>query len=112
VLTLLLAKEMPIQIHLKRDTKTIPQAALVTLAMQTKLSKPPTYPALPLPAAKRDHAPLTSTLHDQDVKFVFDDKYYDLVTWDGPNDPTNPQNWSKGYKWFLTMVCSFMSISV
>ena len=90
----------------------IPQFPLVTLAMQAESSKSPTYPALPPPAAKRGHAPFASILHNHDPKFVFDDKYYDLVTWDGPNDPTNPQNWSKGYKWFITVVCSLMSISM
>jgi MFS transporter, DHA1 family, multidrug resistance protein len=27
-----------------------------------------------------------------------------MVTWDGPNDPTNPQNWSIKYKWLVTVV--------
>ncbi|KAF8649063.1 hypothetical protein AX16_006036 [Volvariella volvacea WC 439] len=35
-----------------------------------------------------------------------------LVTWDGPNDPANPQNWSVSYKWFLTLVCAAMTINV
>ncbi|KAI5803017.1 major facilitator superfamily domain-containing protein [Geopyxis carbonaria] len=26
-----------------------------------------------------------------------------LVTWDGPSDPTNPMNWSKKRKWLLTL---------
>ncbi len=34
------------------------------------------------------------------------------VTWDGPDDPTNPQNWSRGYKWFLTLVCIIMTVNV
>ena len=28
------------------------------------------------------------------------------VTWDGPNDPTNPRNWSPGRKWLVTFVAS------
>ncbi|KAI0050323.1 MFS polyamine transporter [Auriscalpium vulgare] len=32
-----------------------------------------------------------------------------LVTWDGPNDPENPQNWSKGYKWVLTVIVSLLT---
>ncbi|KAF8637055.1 hypothetical protein AX16_010910 [Volvariella volvacea WC 439] len=34
------------------------------------------------------------------------------VTWDGPNDPENPLSWSTGYKWFLTFLCSFMTLNV
>lgn len=29
-----------------------------------------------------------------------------LVTWDGPDDPLNPKNWSKGRKWAATLVVS------
>lgn len=29
-----------------------------------------------------------------------------LVTWDGPNDPENPKNWSLGRKWAATFVVS------
>ncbi|KAI0295149.1 major facilitator superfamily domain-containing protein [Multifurca ochricompacta] len=35
-----------------------------------------------------------------------------LVTWDGPNDPANPQNWSSLYKWWLTIVCTVMTLNV
>ena len=35
-----------------------------------------------------------------------------LVTWDGPNDPSNPQNWSIKYKWWVTVVCTVMTINV
>ena len=35
-----------------------------------------------------------------------------MVTWDGPNDPTNPQNWSIRYKWLVTAVCIGMSVNV
>jgi hypothetical protein len=35
-----------------------------------------------------------------------------LVTWDGPDDPANPKNWSKKQKWFATfIVSSFTFIS-
>lgn len=27
-----------------------------------------------------------------------------LIDWDGPDDPENPQNWSRGYKWFVTAI--------
>ena len=35
-----------------------------------------------------------------------------MVTWDGPNDPSNPQNWSTKYKWFVTFVCTVITINV
>ena len=34
------------------------------------------------------------------------------VTWDGPNDPNNPQNWSYGYKWFITLICGLLTLNV
>ncbi|KAI0322106.1 MFS polyamine transporter [Amylostereum chailletii] len=35
-----------------------------------------------------------------------------LVKWDGPDDPENPQSWSRGYKWWITLVCSVMTVNV
>ena len=35
-----------------------------------------------------------------------------MVTWDGPDDPINPQNWSIKYQWFVTAVCIIMTINV
>lgn len=44
---------------------------------------------------------------------VGDDKTNpNLVTFDGPNDPLNPQNWSNGYKWFLTAICCVLTFDV
>ncbi|TFK23326.1 MFS general substrate transporter [Coprinopsis marcescibilis] len=34
------------------------------------------------------------------------------VSWDGPDDPENPQNWSQGYKWWLTVATMIMCINV
>jgi len=34
------------------------------------------------------------------------------VTWDGPNDPTNPQNWTIRYKWLVTFVIIIMTVNV
>jgi len=30
-----------------------------------------------------------------------------LVTWDGPDDPANPRNWSKNRKWVVTIIGEF-----
>ncbi|KAK2462835.1 hypothetical protein APHAL10511_005147 [Amanita phalloides] len=35
-----------------------------------------------------------------------------LVSWDGPNDPENPMNWSNGYKWWVTTVIIIMTVNV
>lgn len=40
------------------------------------------------------------------------EKDTNLVTWDGPNDPGNPQNWSKLKKWVVTWTCVVLSINV
>lgn len=34
------------------------------------------------------------------------------VSWDGPNDPDNPQNWSKPYKWLITILCCLLTLNV
>ncbi|KAF5309967.1 hypothetical protein D9619_010265 [Psilocybe cf. subviscida] len=48
-------------------------------------------PALPLPQPKTDP---------------------NMITWDGPNDPENPQSWSIKKKWAITMVCIIMTVNV
>ncbi|TFK23893.1 multidrug transporter [Coprinopsis marcescibilis] len=35
-----------------------------------------------------------------------------LVDWDGPDDPSNPQNWSNSYKWMVTGICILLSLNV
>ncbi|KIY53154.1 MFS general substrate transporter [Fistulina hepatica ATCC 64428] len=35
-----------------------------------------------------------------------------MVTWDGPEDPANPQNWSTAWRWWITLVCAIMTINV
>ncbi|KAI0354077.1 MFS polyamine transporter [Trametes cingulata] len=34
------------------------------------------------------------------------------VTWDGPDDPENPQNWSRARRWFITVLCLLMTVNV
>jgi multidrug resistance protein len=36
----------------------------------------------------------------------------DLVDWDGPQDPENPQNWSPKYKWYTIMILACMTFVV
>lgn len=35
-----------------------------------------------------------------------------MVDWDGPNDPENPQNWSVRFKWMMTIVVIIMTVNV
>lgn len=35
-----------------------------------------------------------------------------LIEWDGPDDPENPQNWSSRYKWFITGVLGMMTFTI
>ncbi|THV03329.1 MFS polyamine transporter [Dendrothele bispora CBS 962.96] len=35
-----------------------------------------------------------------------------FVTWDGPDDPTNPQNWSNTKKWLITILCASITVNV
>jgi DHA1 family multidrug resistance protein-like MFS transporter len=35
-----------------------------------------------------------------------------MATWDSPDDPTNPQNWTIEYKWLVTAVCLIMTVNV
>jgi hypothetical protein len=35
-----------------------------------------------------------------------------VITWDGPDDPDNPKNWSYSYKWFVTLICSLLTLNV
>jgi hypothetical protein len=36
----------------------------------------------------------------------------ELVTWDGPDDPENPKNWSYVYKWWVTAIICIVSLNV
>jgi hypothetical protein len=35
-----------------------------------------------------------------------------VITWDGPDDPDNPKNWSYCYKWFVTLICILLTLNV
>ena len=36
----------------------------------------------------------------------------EFVTWDGPDDPENPKNWSYAYKWWITVIMCILSLDV
>ncbi|KAF9048119.1 MFS polyamine transporter [Hymenopellis radicata] len=35
-----------------------------------------------------------------------------MISWDGPEDQGNPQNWSQRRKWMVTFICVVMSVNV
>lgn len=35
-----------------------------------------------------------------------------LVHWDGPDDPENPQNWPLRKKWGITILCVLLTVNV
>jgi len=41
-----------------------------------------------------------------------DEKDPNLIVWDGPSDPGNPQNWPYGRKWLYTIVLGSMTLCV
>ena len=54
----------------------------------------------------------TTTVTSRSPSPKVDGKDPDKVTWDGPDDPQNPQNWSNRYRWFITISCLIMTINV
>lgn len=55
------------------------------------------------PTPKTPAAPISEKPVDKDAN---------LVSWDGPDDPENPQNWSRFRKWVVTWTCVLLSINV
>jgi hypothetical protein len=74
--------------------------------------------------------PTSSASDDPQSKIPDDDKYSrdatpsiaedvpqtegarDFVTWDGPDDPENPKNWSYAYKWWITIIMCILSLDM
>jgi DHA1 family multidrug resistance protein-like MFS transporter len=54
----------------------------------------------------RDAAPSTA----QDVSQSEGTR--EFVTWDGPDDPENPKNWSYAYKWWITIIMCILCLDV
>lgn len=55
---------------------------------------------------------VTNTGHDnvKDDGSEFKEYDPDLVTWEGPDDPNHPRNWSVGKKWLMTSVVSLYTM--
>lgn len=68
---------------------------------------PAKSPALKSPSLKSAPAASTPGLHHH--KQEHDPN---MVRFGGPEDKDNPQNWSRRYKWFVTVICSIMTVNV
>ena len=80
----------------------------------------------PLPELKDQHQqknPVKDDIHhDRDIVFVEPSPKLsptsenganpNIVTWDSPNDPTNPHNWSFKRRWFVTVLISINNLCV
>ena len=47
-----------------------------------------------------------STIDDEEIR----EKDPFLVDFDGPDDPANPLNWSRGYKWAIVILLSSVNL--
>ena len=56
--------------------------------------------------SSKDVAPSTT----QGISRTVDTR--EIVTWDGPDDPENPKNWSYAYKWWVTAIVCILSLDV
>ena len=68
---------------------------------------------------ENDKSEIYTVEDEQDSKSILekpvpshDGKDCSLVTWDGPDDPENPRNWSTPYRLFLTALCCVTTLNV
>jgi MFS transporter, DHA1 family, multidrug resistance protein len=53
-----------------------------------------------------------SGFHHNGGQHASEKEQSNLVDWDGPNDPENPQNMSKARKWWISMISALMTFVV
>ncbi|KAK9452920.1 major facilitator superfamily domain-containing protein [Dipodascopsis uninucleata] len=61
--------------------------------------------------AVESNADLTEFVSSHDTGYITGEDGYKLVTFK-PDDPENPKNWSKAYKWYCTMVVAVLCFDV
>ncbi len=72
----------------------------------------PTSTVVDLTASSEANTKPKELVSASSTGFEFESPKPRVVTWDGPNDPENPRNWSYGYKWFITCICSVLTLNV
>ena len=76
-------------------------------ASQLPLSAGPILDSVPTESDEE-----SDTSGDLEKQAVHDDRIQkdsSLVEWNGPNDPENPMNWSRGRKWLITLAMGSMT---
>lgn len=86
------------------------RSSTATLAKGTHTSNLPSLDAR-LEGKETPFSP-SSTVVSRPPSPQVDEEDPDKVTWDGPDDPQNPQNWSNQYRWLITISCVVMTFNV
>jgi len=118
------------------ETPTIVNSVKYTNSLKHISSEVPQVPAVPstytrqnseTDSVKTDKAHLDDQQYDEKDNGINDpsssqnanvptpapnDETNDIVDWDGPQDPENPQNWSSKYKWYTIMILACMTFVV
>ena len=63
-------------------------------------------PSQPVPKVMKEDLELGTVVLEKVKTMKMADMDPNIVTWDGPNDPANPKNWSRNQKWAATIVVS------
>jgi hypothetical protein len=87
-----------------------------------KLEHSPTGSTVERPASIASDEPLSKVTNDDktqsdiavsvSVGALRTEGTREFVTWDGPDDPENPKNWSYAYKWWVTAIVCILSLDV
>lgn len=54
----------------------------------------------------------TTRLLRNHVEESYENNEADIVDWDGPNDPANPQNWPRAKTWIHVLIVSLLTFLV
>ncbi|KAF1963972.1 MFS general substrate transporter [Bimuria novae-zelandiae CBS 107.79] len=87
----------------------------ITTEPEPPASRHPSRPDDPQSYFSDDSHPQTNTREAYEGAIIYDEEKQqgnneepghdpNLINWDGPDDPENPQNWKRGYKWFITIM--------
>lgn len=90
----------PPQVNVDEEAELPPYPTQVVVIHET--SRPPT----PTTLVASQHSQHPSEKSKEFPGAEDDDRF--LVTFDGLDDPENPMNWSKTYRWYLTFMASFL----
>ncbi len=101
----------------------ITEALLYTMKSEQHSPTPsPTATMIEEPVSDASHEPKFKIPHDDESSrdaapsptqdTLRTEETREFVTWDGPDDPENPKNWSYAYKWWITIIMCILSLAV